>query len=72
MMGVHQCFPSRRFAPQTVAEVLLMDMPSWAVQLQKLVIPIRRQTIQISNELELLKPDLVKKNTFNIYSYFFG
>ena len=33
-----------------------MDMPSWAVQLQKLVIPIRRQTIQISNELELLKP----------------
>eukprot|EP00913_Durusdinium_trenchii_P030489 g28560.t1 len=36
--------------------VLLMDMPSWAVQLQKLVIPIRRQTIQISNELELLKP----------------
>ncbi|CAK8999380.1 unnamed protein product [Durusdinium trenchii] len=35
--------------------VLLMDMPSWAVQLQKLVIPIRRQTIQISNELELLK-----------------
>eukprot|EP00913_Durusdinium_trenchii_P012576 g11810.t1 len=36
--------------------VLLLDMPAWALQLQKLLMPLRRQTYQISKELEALKP----------------
>ncbi|CAK8999399.1 unnamed protein product [Durusdinium trenchii] len=37
--------------------VLLLDMPAWALQLQKLLMPLRRQTYQISKELEALRSE---------------